>query len=70
MRRRSVILLSIALAAGVLGFTGVMGTNSWLAYGPFIIAFVLFVLSLFLGAEAGRQDALEEGRTRGTSKKA
>lgn len=42
----ALIFLLIALVAGALGFTSVMGTAAWIAKVLFVVFLVLFIVSL------------------------
>lgn len=48
----AITFLIIALIAGVLGFTTVMGTAAWVAKVLFFVFLVAFVISLISGRRA------------------
>lgn len=45
----SITFIVIALIAGVLGFTSIMGASAWIAKVCFLLFLVLFVVSLLTG---------------------
>jgi uncharacterized membrane protein YtjA (UPF0391 family) len=45
----SITFLIIGLIAAVLGFTGIAGTATQIAWALFVIFIVLFIASLFVG---------------------
>ncbi|MEO8205664.1 MAG: DUF1328 domain-containing protein [Chthoniobacterales bacterium] len=45
----AITFLIIALIAGLLGFTSIMGTGLWIAKVLFVVFLVLFVLSFIMG---------------------
>ena len=50
-----VTFLVIALIAGILGFGGIAGASIEIAKIIFVIALVLFVVSLIFGSTGGRR---------------
>lgn len=45
----SITFLVVALAAGLLGFTGIAGTAAWIAQALFGLFLILFIVSLVVG---------------------
>jgi uncharacterized membrane protein YtjA (UPF0391 family) len=54
MLRWALVFLIVALVAGLLGFTDIMGTSYLIAKVLFFVFLVLFVLSLLTGARTSR----------------
>lgn len=49
MLRWSITFIIIAIIAGILGFTSIMGASAWIAKVCFLLFLVLFVVSLLTG---------------------
>jgi uncharacterized membrane protein YtjA (UPF0391 family) len=47
--------LVVAIIAGVLGFTGIMGSAVWIARTIFIVFIVLFLISLVMNMARGKK---------------
>jgi uncharacterized membrane protein YtjA (UPF0391 family) len=49
MLHYAIIFLIVALIAGALGFSTIMGTAAWIAQVLFVVFLILFVISLVTG---------------------
>jgi uncharacterized membrane protein YtjA (UPF0391 family) len=54
MLRWSIVFLIVALLAGLLGFTEIVGPSIFIAKILFFVFLVLFVISLLMGSQATR----------------